>query len=252
MKLLLGLSVVALVASAAVEGRVARASQQGGREGGQPAEPRLERRTFKTPDGTIGRYGLAVPRGYDAASPRPLVVALHPGGGAGMLFYGDRYMRSVFLPGLSALGSVMSAPVAPRVSWTEPKAAELVLALIDAVSREFSIDSRHTIVAGYSAGGHGAWYLSARHPDRFAGAIVIAGRTAEPIETLARIPTYVIHSRDDEVVPFAQAAARASALEHMGRPIYFEQLVEGGHFAMGGYMGALSRGGRWISERWAK
>ncbi|OFW16848.1 MAG: hypothetical protein A3H29_18005 [Acidobacteria bacterium RIFCSPLOWO2_02_FULL_67_21] len=230
MKLLLALSVVALVA--------------------QPGQPRLERRTFKTPDGTIARYGLAVPRSYDASSPRPLVVALHPGGGAGMLFYGDRYMRSVFLPGLSALGSIMIAPDAPLGSWTEPKAEQMVLALIDAVGREFSIDSRRTLVAGYSMGGAGAWYLSARHQDRFAGAIVIAGRTGEPIETLARIPTYVIHGRDDEVVPFAQAEARAAALERMGRPVRFEALMGASHYAMGGYMAALSRGGRWISDQW--
>lgn len=90
----------------------------------QPAQPKLERRTFETPDGTIARYGLAVPAGYEASSPRPLVVALHPGGEAGMVFHGDRYMRSIFLPGLRELDPIMIAPDAPGGSWTEPKAEQ--------------------------------------------------------------------------------------------------------------------------------
>ena len=47
----------------------------------QSASPTFERRTFTMPDGSTVRYGLAVPGDYRAPSPRPLVIALHPGGG---------------------------------------------------------------------------------------------------------------------------------------------------------------------------
>ena len=118
----------------------------------QSVSPTFERRTFKMPDGSTGRYGLAVPGDYRASSPRPLVIALHPGGG-GTPYYGDQYMRTIFVP---------------------------------------------------------------RHEDLFSAAIVMAGRTEEPLTNLARIPTYVIHSRNDQVVPFAQAEQRAAALTQMG------------------------------------
>jgi len=97
-----------------------------------------------------------------------------------------------------------------------------------------------------------AWFLSARHPDRFTAAIVMAGRTQEPLASLAKIPTYVIHGRNDQVVPFDQAETRARALEQMGRPIRFEALSGVSHFQMGGYLPALQRGGRWLGEQWAR
>ena len=173
----------------------------------QPASPTLEQLTFRAPDGSMVRYGLAVPGDYDVSRPRPLVVALHPGGG-GTPFYGDGFMRSIFLPGLGELTPIMIAPDAPGGSWTDSRAEQAVMALVTAVFGEFAIDQRRVLVVGFSLGGSGAWYLSARHPDRFTAAIVMAGRTREPLADLARIPTYVIHSRDDEVVPFGQAEPR--------------------------------------------
>lgn len=217
----------------------------------QPVSPTLEQRTFRAPDGSLVRYGLAVPGGYDASRPRPLVVALHPGGG-GTPFYGDGFMRSIFLPGLRELAPIMIAPDAPGGSWTDSRAEQAVMALMTAVLDEFAIDRRRILVVGFSLGGRGAWYLSARHPDRFTAAIVMAGRSEEPLADLAKIPTYVIHSRDDQVVPFNQAEARARALEKMGRPVRFDPLAGVGHHEMGGYLVALQRGGRWLSERWTQ
>ena len=217
----------------------------------QVAQPSFERRTFKTPDGSTIRYGLAVPRDYSAASPRPLVIALHPGGG-GTPYYGDQYMRSIFVPGLRELGAITIAPDCPTRAWTDPQAEQAVVSLIAAVRDEFAIDRQRIMVVGFSLGGSGTWFLSARHPEVFTGAIVMAGRTEEPVANLAKIPTYVIHSRNDQVVPFAQAEQRAGALERMGRPIRFDALTGVGHYEMGGYLTALQNGGRWIRERWTK
>jgi predicted esterase len=80
----------------------------------------------------------------------------------------------------------------------------------------------------------------------------MAGRTDEPLDALAKIPTYIIHSRADQVVPFGQAEQRAAALERMGRPVKFEALDGLGHFDMGGYSPALLRAGSWVAERWGK
>ena len=64
----------------------------------QPASPTSEQRAFRAPDGSMVRYSLAVPGDYDASRPRPLVLALHPGGGGGTPFHGDGFMRNIFLP----------------------------------------------------------------------------------------------------------------------------------------------------------
>jgi predicted peptidase len=218
----------------------------------QSVSPTFERRTFKMPGGSTVRYGLAVPGDYRASSPRPLVIALHPGASGGTPYYGDQYMRAIFVPGLQELGAITIAPDVPTRAWTDPQAEQAVLSLIKAVRDEFAIDPRRIVVVGFSLGGSGAWFLSARHADLFSAAIVMAGRTDEPLTSLAKIPTYVIHSRDDQVVPFAQAEQRAAALKQMGRTIQFDPLAGVSHFEMGGYLAALRNGGRWVRERWQK
>lgn len=217
----------------------------------QPAAPTFARGAFKTPDGSTVRYGLAVPRDYDASRPRPLVLALHPGGG-GTPFYGDRYLRSVFSPGLQGLDAIMIAPDAPGQTWTDTESEKGVMALLQDVAAKYSIDRRRILVVGFSMGGRGAWFLSSRHADQFTAAIVMAGQSDEPVADLARIPTYVIHSRDDERIPFDQAARRVEALERLGRALRFDVLEGVGHFSMGDYADALQRGGRWVRERWDK
>lgn len=216
----------------------------------QAAAPTLTQRTFISPDGSQITYGLAVPRDYDASRPRALVVALHPGGGEGAAFYGDHFMRSIFVPGLHELAPIMIAPDVVSRSWTEPRSERAVLALMAAISKEFAIDSQRVAVVGFSMGASGAWFLSARHRDRFTAAIIMAGRSEDPLTNLARVPTYVIHSRADDVVPFEQAEERVKALERMGRTVKFDAFANVGHFAMAGYLPALERAGRWVSEQW--
>jgi predicted peptidase len=211
----------------------------------------FEQRTFKAPDGTTVLYGLAVPRGYDARQPRPLVLALHPGGG-GTPYYGDQFLRGIFLPGLRELDPIMVAPDSPTRSWTDPVSEQAVMALLDAMIGEYAIDRQRILVVGFSLGGRGAWSLPARHPDRFTAAIVMAARSDEPPERLARVPTYVIHSRHDEVAPFAPAMRLAGDLERMGRTITFDAVAGVRHHDMAGYLDALQRGGRWVIEQWKK
>jgi predicted peptidase len=219
--------------------------------GAQAPEPRVERLTFQTPGGTRILYGRSIPAGYDPSRPRPLVLALHPGGPR-TPFYGDRFMRQVVLPGLGALDPIVVAPDCPTQAWSDPAADEAVTALVDSVLAEFAIDRRRILVTGFSLGGSGTWFVSARHPERYTAAIVLAGRTEEPLDRLAMVPTYVIHSRADEVVPFAQAEQRAAALSGMGRVVKFEALGGISHYAMTSYVGALRRAGSWVAERWAQ
>jgi predicted peptidase len=212
---------------------------------------RMQQETLQLPDGTTLLYGRAIPAAYDPEQPRPLVLALHPGGEK-RPYYGAQYLRSIFLPGLRELNPIMVAPDCPTAAWSDPAAEKAVMALIEKVRGEYSVDRRRILVIGFSLGGRGTWFMESRHADLFTAAIVMAGTTDEPLERLARIPTYVIHSRDDQVVPFGQAEQRAATLERMGRPVKFEALDGLGHFDMGGYVPALRRAAGWVADRWGK
>lgn len=217
----------------------------------QPPAARIQQRTFQPPEGSTLPYGRSIPGDYDPGRPRPLILALHPGGEK-VPFYGAQFMRQVALPGLGALNAIMIAPDCPTRSWSDPVSEKAVMALVDNVLSEYAVDRRRILVVGFSMGGRGTWFMSSHHADLFTAAIVMAGATGEPLEGLGKMPTYIIHSKEDQVVPFGQAEQRAAALERMGRPVRFEALEALGHFEMGGYVPALARAGGWVAERWQK
>ncbi len=127
------------------------------------------------------------------------------------------------------------------------------MALVKSVMSDYKVDPSRVMVVGFSMGGRGAWFLSSRHTDVFKAAIVMAGSTGgQAIDQLATIPTYVIHSRDDEVVEFEPAEQAVKELKKLKRPIEFEPLIGPTHFAMGAYIDSLERGGRWVADRWKK
>jgi predicted peptidase len=219
-----------------------------------PAQSRIRNRTLEVAEVGAILYGMSVPADSAPVGPRPLIVALHPGGDR-MPGYGTRFLQQVVLPALGGLNAIAVAPDCPRQarSWNDPIAERAVMALVVQIRRENQIDARRILVTGFSMGGRGTWFMASRHADVFTGAIAIAGAAGDlPQDSLATMPTYVIHSRDDQVMPFAPAERAARELEKRGRPIVFEALSGPGHYDMGGYVEPLQRAGRWISERWGK
>jgi len=206
---------------------------------------------FPLGDGKVMPYALYVPD--DApAGPRPLVLALHPGGER-MPRYGSMFARGVVLPALLDANAIVVAPDCPTERWAEEGAEQAVMKLLESVMAEQAVDRARVLVIGFSMGGGGAWYFSARHPELFTGAVVIAATSGnQPLASLAQVPTYVIHSRADSVVPFAPAEANARTLEQMGKPVHFEALDGLPHFDMGGYVPALQKGIAWVTARWQK
>lgn len=209
-------------------------------------------RNLKMPlaDGGDLLYGLSLPDGYVAGQPRPLVLALHPGGER-MVYYGSAYTRAVVEPALAELGAIIVAPDCPTNAWTDETSERAVMALLDRVLREYAVDRARVLVVGFSMGGRGTWFFSSRHPDLFTAAIPMAASVGnDPPERLALTPTYIIHSRRDQVVPFEPAERNARALERLGRTVVFDPLDTPTHFDMGAYIPALRRAGAWVAARW--
>lgn len=195
-------------------------------------------------------YALSLPDGYEPGVARPLILALHPGGQR-MRYYGGAYAKLVVEPALRDLGAIIVAPDCPTQGWNDPLADQSVMALLEKVFAEYVVDRKRILVTGFSLGGRGTWFMASHHSDLFTAAIPMAAPAGdEPNERLATMPTYIIHSRADEVVPFAPAEQRARALEAMGRPVKFEAVSSLTHFQMDAYVPALQRAGRWVAERW--
>jgi predicted peptidase len=197
-------------------------------------------------------YAVSVPDGYDPKTPAPLVLVLHPGGQR-MPYYGYDFTRRIVEPALRQLRPIMIAPDCPLESrsWSDAEANTAVMALMEKAMREYSIDRRRVLVVGYSMGGRGTWHMAATQQPLFTAAIPMAASTRGlTIDQLGRQPTYIIHSRADEVVDFEPAEQIGNELKKLGRDVHFEALDDLTHFDMGSYVDALRQAGRWVAGKW--
>jgi predicted peptidase len=212
------------------------------------APPAVVETELALADGTTLRYGISVPAAADG--PRPLVLVLHPGGRAE--YYGSSFMQSIVEPALRSWGAVMVAPDVPDRSWATARSEAAVMALIEDVMAKHRIDRARVLVTGFSMGGGGTWYLAARRPEIFTGAIVMAGSPRGADLAAVRMPVYIIHSPDDEVVSFAGAEEAYTTLSARGHQVEMRVLPGYGHYMMGAYVPSLRLAGAWMLERWTE
>jgi predicted peptidase len=218
--------------------------------GDLPVVKGLHRLEADIPDVGRVRYAVSVPDGYDPARPAPLVLVLHPGGER-VPYYGAEFTRRIVEPALRQLRPIMIAPDCPSAAWSDAAADKTSITLINDAMRAYAIDRRRVLVVGYSMGGRGTWYMASHHQDVFTAAIPMAASTRDlSIDQLGKQPTYIIHSRADEVVPFAPAERTARDLKKLGRDVQFEAVDDLTHFDMVSYVDALRVAGRWVANRW--
>ncbi len=221
-----------------------------------PEEPGIHERTLTLSDGSEMRYTLSIPEREDATKPVPLILALHygwVGQGPPEPFYGKGILTRLIEPALGDLGAVIVDPDCPAKGWTDPKSDRLVMALLDHIMEQFPINTKEVLVTGYSLGGAGTWHMAALHPDRFSAAIPVAGWPASEHEALLEaMPLYVIHSRQDEVVPIGPGEAMVEKLRAGGKQVEF-LVVEGlTHHQTPLFAPYLKQTVPWIKEIWGR
>lgn len=217
----------------------------------QLESPMVRETQLELEDGTAIRFAVSLPSGFDGASddPRPLVLALHPGGRSA--YYGSWFLQTTVEPALRSWGAVMVAPDVPDRSWTTERSERALLTLLEHAFETYDIDRDRVLVTGFSMGGRGTWHVAAKHPDVFTGAIVMAGSPeGVDVHALSATPLYLIHSPDDEVVPFQPVQEAHADLLGLGYPIRLQALPGASHHDMGSYDQALREAGAWILERW--
>ena len=208
---------------------------------------RVQSRVIEIPDmGQMG-YTISVPRDADTNESRPLVLALHPGGGS----RGGPFLTQIVEPALREWNAIIVAPDSPTRSWTTAVAKRAVLHLLDDLLKSYTIDQQRILVTGFSMGGFGSWFLATHHPERFTGVIPMASSPRDyPLDGLGSMPVHAIHSREDTVVPIGPAREAVATLEQANHPVRFTELGGVGHFQMTGYIDALRTAGKWMMEQW--
>lgn len=235
--------------------------------------PQIERHVLTLDDGSGLRYAIAVPETYDGSEEVPLVLALHFGWGEALPSnYSAVFLQILVEPALQDLGAIIVAPNCPARSWVDRRSEEAVMALLDDVRGEYRIDADRIVVTGFSLGGIGTWYFASRHADLFSAAIPMAsvpviaadpwpqpttpqrygeeGSVTWP-DGLLRLPIYVLHSRDDDLIPVGPVEKAAAELAGLGADIEFAAVDEGiGHHDTPSYVSYLQRAVPWLKEVW--
>ena len=213
------------------------------------AQPQMHLETLG-PGGQL--YTLSVPDGYSPAKAAPLVVSLHFGGPVSP-HYGRLLLESVVEPALRPLGALMVAPDCDAPAWATPECESFVLDVIDHIANEYAVDQQRVLLTGYSKGGIGTWELAARHPDRFTAAIVMAGRPRPEMSSVDwRVPLYVIHAREDEVLGLGPTEEVVTALRDRGVPVELHILEGVTHYETQHFARALHRALPWLERTWGR
>ena len=195
-------------------------------------------------------YSILVPRGYSPSKPVPLILALHfgvPGGSAAGA--GRDLIQILIAPALVELGAIIIAPDSIRGDWNSPENEAAVNALLDMVEARYSIDKKRVVVTGYSMGGAGSWHFGQKFSERFSAVIPVAGRP--PASSSGwRLPVLAIHSRDDQVMPFAPTEERITELQKLGVNAKLIALTGITHFETYRFTDALRQAIPWLQGVW--
>lgn len=177
-------------------------------------------------------YGLYVPDSYRPDKAYGLVICLH---GAG--FTGDTYLERW----QTRLGEdyILACPTLPMGNWWTRTAEDLVLATIRAVEAHYHVDPNRVFLTGMSNGGIGAYLIGAHHASRFAAVVPMAAGLDDILmpflENFRQTPLYIIHGRQDPVMPVSLSRVIDEALTELGYlHVYREHdrvhPMAGGHF----------------------
>lgn len=222
-----------------------------GSVGAQTGEPRFVERTVAVA-GRRFRYQVYLPAGYAERRRWPVILFLH---GAGERGTDGRRQTTVGLgPALRAhprrFPAIVVFPQAPPDSQWVGLPAEAALAALDRTLAEFRGDPDRVYLTGISMGGHGAWYLAYRHPERFAALAPICGWVEERPEfpgsvpvvpsdsgpvlpalarRLAGMPIWIFHGEADSVVPVGASRGAAAALRAGSSAVRYTEYPGLGH-----------------------
>lgn len=198
----------------------------------------FQARTHTTADVTIA-YRLFKPANYDPARKYPIVVALHGGGERGsdnaIQLTREELAQPWVRDSVQAKHPhfVMIPQCPSNHAWSpsniwdgDRSLANIgIVAILDSLKREFSLDTTRFYVAGLSMGGFGTFELLKWVPNLFAAAVPTAGGGDTAVAAIAEMiktPVWAFHSLKDPTVSALRGSRTlAQKFAAAGKPVVF-------------------------------
>ena len=193
---------------------------------------------FVAEDGTALSYLLHLPPGHhEGPGGWPLILFLHGAGERGedpqVVLREGLPKRLLAEPAFPAV--VLMPQCAPKKSWLDY--AQALLELLDDAEKHLGTDPRRVHLTGLSLGGMGAWYLGARHAQRFASVVPICGSVPPfqdfpgAVSALRDTPVWAFHGVEDPVIPVAHTLVMVETLRRAGGHPRLTLYTDVGHTA---------------------
>ncbi|TLD69414.1 hypothetical protein FEM03_17360 [Phragmitibacter flavus] len=212
---------------------------------------RFQARTFEHAGREV-RYRWFTPKSADGRL--PLIITLHGSSGKGsdnltQLTGGNATLSAGVWASPESQAKHPCFVLAPQcppgemwthtASWTSPDhplapqpapALADVMALLDELLKTHPIDPTRIYLAGASMGGYGTWDWIVREPQRFAAAIPVCGGMPEgQAAQLKRLPLWIFHGENDNIVPVAESRRAFAEITAAGGHPRYTEFAKGAH-----------------------
>lgn len=177
------------------------------------------------------KFAVFIPRDYSPAKKYPTIVFLHG------LFESGHDARRCLSAGLGPV--IAKDPehwpfisIFPQTmgSWRGASNERLVMACLDDVEANYSVDQNRVILAGLSYGGRGTWEIGARHRDRFAALVPMSGDAAyDACTRLKDMPIWAFHYSGDPFIPVSDAEKMVERIQTAGGKAKLTEFAAIGH-----------------------
>ena len=221
------------------QGQVAPATNTSVQAVGQPlAQGEFVNRVFKDEKGEH-KYVVFVPANYTPAKKWPVILFLH--GACNRGSDGRSQLVSGMAPAIRLrMADFPFVVVFPQCEnlhsrvlggWTDqPEDSERALKMLDAVEKDYSVDTKRECLVGLSMGGTGAWEIAARTSKRWSALVpVSAMANKEDASKVAGIPTWVFHAAHDPLVATHVAHDMVDAIRAEGGKAYLTEVSKKAH-----------------------
>jgi predicted peptidase len=206
-----------------------------------------------TLQGVTYKYQVFVPDNWVPKQKWPVILFLHGSGERADdgLQQTDTGIGTAIRMDRSQVPAVVVMPQCRKnLWWVEPPMIELAIATLEAATKEFHGDTARTYLTGLSMGGYGTWYLAQKYPGRFAALVVVCGGIHPPPATLkahpelikwvsedgpksyaeaaariGKVPVWIFHGADDEIVPVTESQRMQAAMKQIGAEVHYTEFA---------------------------
>ena len=179
-------------------------------------------------------FALYAAKDLDASKTYPLILALHGkssnnengkqvGGWMKSFTKPERYKKHPCL----ILAPLCYQPFGGGGGGWSEKPGDETIALIKDMVKNLPIDKERIYIMGHSMGGFGTCHLIGSEPRLFAAGVPISGCSTDS-GPLKRMPLWLFHAADDDVVKVDGARSLAKALDK-SKTFKYTEYPDGGH-----------------------